>query len=120
LTLPPGTLAAARIIAKSHRATIALGRDPAIEAKMDLDARREAHARSVSVEAALTLYRQHALAGAKTKLESKRRRLRVLERAIEPFAGRAIASIGRVSGSSASTRFKSDRAMSPATGLNPN
>ena len=95
LTLPSGTLAEARIIAKSHRALVALGRDPALEAKADLDARREAQAKSVSVEDAFALYRQAMLANATTKLESKRRRLRVLERALEPFAGRAVASIGR-------------------------
>ena len=48
LSLPAGRLAEARVIAKSHRALVALGRDPALEAKADLEARREAHVRAVN------------------------------------------------------------------------
>jgi integrase len=95
LGLPTGTLAEARTIAKSHRALVALGRDPALEAREDLETRRERHAKAVSVKAAFDLYQQNTLAAATAKLESKRRRLRVLRRALEPFNERVIASLGR-------------------------
>ena len=49
LSLPAGTLAEARVIAKSHRALVALGRDPALEAEADLEARREAQSKAVTV-----------------------------------------------------------------------
>ena len=52
LGLPAGSLSEARVAAKSHRALVALGRDPALEAHSDLEERREAHAKVVSVAVA--------------------------------------------------------------------
>ena len=94
LGLPPGSLVEARIIAKSHRATVALGRDPAFEAKADLDERREAHAKAVTVSAALADYETNVMASA-AKLQSRRNRVRVLRRAMEGFEERTAASLTR-------------------------
>jgi integrase len=94
LSLPAGTLAEARVIAKSHRALVALGRDPAIEAEADLEARREAHAKAVNVAAVLDDYEQNVLASA-VKQVSRRKRVRVLRRAMAGFEGRAVASLTR-------------------------
>ena len=94
LSLPAGTLAEARVIAKSHRALVALGRDPALEAKADLEARREAHAKAVNVAAVLDDYEQNVLASA-VKQASRRKRVRVLRRAMAGFEGRAVASLTR-------------------------
>ena len=62
LSLPAGTLAEARVMAKSHRALVALGRDPALEAEADLQARREAHAKAVNVAAVLDDYERNVMA----------------------------------------------------------
>jgi integrase len=94
LGLPSGTLAQARTIAKSHRALVALGRDPALEAHDDLEARREAHAKTANVEATLHLYEQNVVEPA-VKLTSRRKRMRVLRRAMEGFEARAVAALTR-------------------------
>ena len=94
LSLPAGTLAEARVIAKSHRALVALGRDPALEAKADLEERREAHVRAVTVAAVLDDYERNVLASS-PKQTSRRNRVRVLRRAMEGFEGRAVASLTR-------------------------
>ena len=94
LSLPAGTLAEARVIAKSHRALVALGRDPALEAEADLEARREAHSKAVTVASVLNDYEQNVLASA-VKQASRRKRIRVLRRAMAGFEGRAVASLTR-------------------------
>ena len=95
LTLPAGRLAEARVIAKSHRALVALGRDPALEAKADLEVRREAHLRAVTVAAVLDDYERNVMASS-PKQTSRRNRVRVLRRAMEGFEGRAVASLTAV------------------------
>jgi integrase len=92
--LPEGSLAAARIIAKQYRATIALGRDPALEAKADLETRREAHARNVPVGAVFEQYEKFVMLSA-PKPTSRRNRLAVLKRALAGFETRAVASLTR-------------------------
>jgi integrase len=94
LSLPAGTLAEARVIAKSHRALVALGRDPALEAEADLEARREAHAKAVNVAAVLDDYERNVMASS-PKQTSRRNRVRVLRRALAGFEGRAVASLTR-------------------------
>jgi integrase len=94
LGLPEGTLTAARTIARAHRGTIALGRDPAHEAKVELEERRETHAKSVTVSGALDIYEANVLASA-AKLTSRRNRVRALRRALEGFEERAVTSITR-------------------------
>ena len=94
LGLPAGSLSEARVAAKSHRALVALGRDPALEAHSDLEERREAHAKVVSVAAALDDYEAAVTMNA-AKAASRRKRVRVLRRALEGFEARAVASIGR-------------------------
>jgi integrase len=84
----------ARAVAKSHRAAVAAGRDPALEAKADLSARQEAHARLISVADALARY-EGAVVERTAKLASRRKRIRVLRRAVEPFLPRAVASLRR-------------------------
>ena len=94
LSLPAGTLAEARVIAKSQRALVAWGRDPALEAEADLEARREAHAKAVNVAAVLDDYERNVMASS-PKQTSRRNRVHVLRRALAGFEGRAVASLTR-------------------------
>ena len=94
LSLPAGTLSEARVIAKSHRAMVALGRDPALEAKADLEVRREAHAKAVTVASVLNDYERNVMASS-PKQTSRRNRVRVLLRAMTGFEERAVASLTR-------------------------
>ena len=119
LSLPARTLAEARVIAKSHRAMVALGRDPAIEAEADLEARREAHAKSVNVAAVLDDYERNVMASS-PKQTSRRNRVRVLRRALAGFEERAVASLTRGIWSRGWTRSKPMRATFHVTALNPN
>ena len=73
---------------------MALGRDPMLEAHSDLEERREAHAKVVSVAVALDDY-EAAVTMNTVKAASRRKRVRVLRRALEGFEARAVASIGR-------------------------
>ena len=73
LSLPKrGRWPRARVIAKSHRALVALGRDPALEAEADLEARREAHSKAVTVASVLNDYERNVLASA-VKQASRRK-----------------------------------------------
>jgi integrase len=94
LGLAAHSLAEARAIAKGHRAAVAAGRDPAMESKAGLVARQEAHARLVIVSDALVRY-ETAVVEPATKLASRRKRMRVLRRALAPYGARAIASLSR-------------------------
>jgi integrase len=88
------SLAEARALIKGHRAAVAAGRDPALEAKADLSARQEAHARLVTVADALARY-EAAVVEPAAKLASRRKRMRVLIRAMAPYGARAVASLTR-------------------------
>jgi integrase len=88
------SLSEARAVAKGHRAAVAAGRDPALEAKADLSARQEAHARLVTVTDALVRY-ETAVVEPAAKLASRRKRMRALRGALEPFLARAVASLTR-------------------------
>ena len=105
LSLPAGTLAEARVIAKSHRALVALGRDPALEAEADLEARREAHAKAVNIAAVLDDYERNVMASS-PKHHSRRNRVRVLRRAMEVSESAPSRLLPGATSSSASTRFK--------------
>jgi integrase len=94
LSLPAGSLAEARTIAKSHRAMVALGRDPALEARNDLESRREAHAKAMTVATVLNDYERNVMASS-PKQTSRRNRVRVLRRAMVGFEQRAVASLTR-------------------------
>ena len=94
LTLPPGSLAEARDQAKLHRGLLVLRRDPALEAHRELEARREAHAKAIPVADALERYRASVMA-ATSKPGSRRKRLRVLDRALQGFMARPVASLTR-------------------------
>ena len=76
------------------RIPVALGRDPALEAEADLEARREAHSKAVTVASVLNDYERNVLASA-VKQASRRKRIRVLRRAMAGFEGRAVASLTR-------------------------
>jgi integrase len=94
LTLPAGSLVEARRLAKIHRATLALGKDPLIEAKQELQARRDSHTKAVSVTAAYDLYAQHLLSTA-SKPKSRRQRLARLKRALSGFTDRKVGTVTR-------------------------
>jgi integrase len=88
------SLSEGRVIAKAHRAAVAAGRDPALEAKADLNKRQEAHARLVTVRDALDRYDASVVESA-VKLASRRKRMRVLRRAMEPFLARPVSALAR-------------------------
>ena len=71
-----------------------MGRDPALEAEADLEARREAHSKAVTVAAVLDDYERNVMASS-AKQTSRRKRMRVLRRAMAGFEGRAVASLTR-------------------------
>jgi integrase len=73
---------------------VAAGRDPSLEAKADLSARQEAHARLVTVADALDRY-EAAVVEPAAKLTSRRNRMRVLRRAMERFLPRPVATLSR-------------------------
>jgi integrase len=88
------SLADARTIGRQHRAAVAQGRCPAAEADADLTARQEAQVRAVNVGDALDMYERAVMAHA-AKLMSRKKRVRVLRNAVEPFAARAAGSLTR-------------------------
>jgi integrase len=94
LGLSEGSLKEARDIAKAHRAAVANGRDPAKEARTDLTARQEAHARLVTVADALDRYEKTVVEPA-PKLVSRRKRMRVLRRAMSPMTDRPVGNLSR-------------------------
>jgi integrase len=94
LGLPEGSLKEARDIAKAHRAAVANGRDPAMEARTDLTARQEAHARLATVADALDRY-EKAVVEPAPKLASRRKRMRALRRAMSPMTDRPVANLTR-------------------------
>ena len=61
--LPAGTLAQARTIAQVPSSSGRLGERSALEAHIDLEARREAHAKAATVEATLYLYEPNVVSG---------------------------------------------------------
>ena len=83
-TLPVGTLADARALAKQWRAAIAIGRDPAIENKHAVITGQEAHSAAVTVEHALRLY-EAAVVMKAARATSRRARMASLRRTLEPF-----------------------------------
>jgi integrase len=93
-SLAAGSLAEARMLGRAHRGLVALGRDPSLEAKADLEERREAHSKAVTVSAALADYETNVLASA-AKQRSRRNRVRVLRRAMEGFEDRPAAALTR-------------------------
>jgi integrase len=94
LGMSANSLSEARATAQAHRAAVAAGRDPALEAKADLNKRREAHARLVTVRDALVRYEASVIESA-AKLASRRKRMRVLRRAMEPFLPRPVSGLSK-------------------------
>jgi integrase len=94
LGISANSLSEARATAQAHRAAVAAGRDPSLEVKADLNKRQEAHARLVTVRDALVRYEASVVESA-AKLASRRKRMRVLRRAMEPFLARPVSGLSR-------------------------
>ena len=94
LDLPAGTLMGARARAKELRAAIAAGRDPFLDAKVDLIARQAAHSAIVTVADALGRYEDFVVKPA-ARAVSRRERMASLRKAVEPFNDLPVASLKR-------------------------
>ena len=66
------------------RAIVARGRDPSLDAKQDLIARRAAHSAVVTVGDALGRYEDYVVKTA-ARTVSRRERMASLRKAVEPF-----------------------------------
>jgi integrase len=94
LGVAAASLAEARTIVKGHRAAVASGRCPSIEAKDALLARQTAHSRIVTVADALNRYEVSVVTPA-ARARSRRERMAALRRAVEPFSARPVVSLTR-------------------------
>jgi integrase len=94
LGVAAASLAEARTMVKGHRAAVASGRCPSIEAKDALLARQTAHSRIVTVADALNRYEASVVTPA-TRVRSRRERMVALRRAVEPFSARPVVSLTR-------------------------
>jgi integrase len=88
------SLMEARAQAKEMRAAIAAGRDPALELKQDLITRQAAHSAVVTVADALGRYEDTVVKPA-ARAVSRRDRMALLRKAVEPFNGMPVASLKR-------------------------
>ena len=73
---------------------VASGRDPSIDAKQDLLARQAAHSAAVTVADALDQY-EAAVVKLAPRIVSRRARMALLRKAVEPFNGMPVASLKR-------------------------
>jgi integrase len=94
LGIEAASLMEARTVAGQHRATISEGRDPALEAKAALEARQRAHSATMTVAVALDRYEAAVVAPA-ARQASRKMRMVLLRRALEPFNSRPVASLTR-------------------------
>ena len=94
LGLRADSLAAARAAAKQLRAQIAAGRDPGLETKQEIHARKEARTKALTVLDALGLYHAATVANA-VRARSRRGRFANLSRTLEPFHEMLIADLKR-------------------------
>ena len=94
ITLADGSLVEARASARELRAAVASGRDPSIDAKQDLLARQAAHSAAVTVADALDQY-EAAVVKLAARIVSRRARMALLRKAVEPFNGMPVASLKR-------------------------
>ena len=85
------SLAEARVIVQRHRVTLSDGKDPNLERKDAVMARRVEYARAMSAADALDAYARDFVTG--DKAASRRKRMTSLRRAVEPFMGRPVASL---------------------------
>lgn len=91
ISIEASSLNEARAVALKHKVTLGEGRDPAIEAKEALQARRVEHTRAMSVGDALDAYERDFTDH--PKAASRRDRMARLRRAVEPFKIRPVASL---------------------------
>jgi integrase len=94
LGIAAASLMEARIVAGQHRAAISEDRDPALEGKAALEARQRAHSATVTVADALDRY-EAAVATPAARQASRKMRMVLLRRALEPFNQRPVASLTR-------------------------
>ena len=94
LGIEAASLMEARAVADQRRASISAGQDPALEAKTALDARRRAHSTALTVANALDRYDAAVMAPA-ARQASRKMRMVLLRRTLEPFASRPVASLTR-------------------------
>jgi integrase len=94
ITLADDSLVEARASARELRAAVAGGRDPSIDAKQDLLARQAAHSAAVTVADALDRY-EAAVVKLAARIVSRRARMALLRKAVEPFNGMPVASLKR-------------------------
>jgi integrase len=95
LALSATNLTEARAAIVKHKATLGEGRDPAMEAKEALQARRVEHARAVTVADAVDKYEPVFIADGGDKAASRRDRMLRLRRYLAPLAWRSVASLTR-------------------------
>jgi integrase len=93
MPITANSLVDARASALKHKVTLGAKRDPAIEAKDALQARRIEHARAMSVADALDAYERDFIDH--PKAASRRDRIARLRRAVEPFKTRPVASLAK-------------------------
>jgi len=91
IAIPAQSLNDARTQALAHKLTVQAGRDPNLEAKASLEARRIEHARMKTVEIALSDYEKVFVVG--DKAHSRSERMARLRRSVKPFLDRQVASL---------------------------
>jgi integrase len=94
ITLGAGSLMEARARARELRATVTIGRDPALDAKQDLLARQAAHSGAVTVADALNRY-DDAIVKPAVRAGSRRARMVSLRKAVAPFNDYPVALLKR-------------------------
>jgi integrase len=94
LKLPHGALNAARARARELRAAIAAGRDPALDARHDLIARKRAYETAVTIAEALDRY-EDAVVRTAARAVSRRERMASLRKAVAPFMQLPVVSLKR-------------------------
>lgn len=89
------SLANARAIIHGHRVALTEGKDPSVEKKEAVVAKRVEHARAVTVQTSLDKYEPIFLADAPLKQASRRDRMHRLRRVLAPLMDRVVSSLTR-------------------------
>jgi integrase len=87
------SLADARSIVHRYRVALTEGKDPSVERKDEVVAKRNEYARTITVRASLDAYEPGFLADAPLKQASRRDRMLRLRRVLSPLMDRAVSSI---------------------------
>ena len=94
ITLPDSLLMEARARARELRTAVAAGRDPALDMKQDLAVRQAAHNSIITVADGLARY-EDAVVKPATRAVSRRDRMALLRKAVEPFNNLPVALLKR-------------------------